>query len=163
MPASSTDAPRPGEVALAFDPADRVDAGLCFVGAIRSPWTKENAPRNVREARERGGAFAIELLPDYAKALDGLAVGQAIQMLYWAQNRRRDLLTQTPRHSGGQRGTFALRSPVRPNPILLATVVITAIDGATLGIDATDAIDGTPLLDIKPWIDTVDVPPDWRP
>jgi tRNA (Thr-GGU) A37 N-methylase len=66
---------------------------------------------------------------------------------------------QVPRHADGPRGTFALRSPVRPNPIALATAVITSLDGATIGIDATDAFDGTPVLDIKPWIDTVDVPP----
>jgi tRNA (Thr-GGU) A37 N-methylase len=70
---------------------------------------------------------------------------------------------QSPRHTDGSRGVFALRSPVRPNPIALGTVVITSIDGNTIGIDATDAWDGTPVLDIKPWIPTVDVPPGWRP
>jgi tRNA (Thr-GGU) A37 N-methylase len=54
---------------------------------------------------------------------------------------------------------------VRPNPIALGTVVITslALDTGIIGIDATDAYDGTPLLDIKPWIATIDVPPGWRP
>jgi tRNA (Thr-GGU) A37 N-methylase len=54
---------------------------------------------------------------------------------------------------------------VRPNPIALGTSVITALDPDTgvIGIDATDAFDGTPVLDIKPWISTVDVPPGWRP
>ena len=60
---------------------------------------------------------------------------------------------------------FALRSPVRPNPIALGTVVITTLDLETgvIGIDATDAWNGTPVLDIKPWISTVDAPPGWRP
>lgn len=139
-----------------------MDAGLTFIGHIRSPWSKGHAPKNVRQARETGQGARIEFLPDYLPALTGLEVGQAIQLLYWVDRGQRDLLVQSPKHAGGPRGTFALRSPVRPNPIALATVVITSIDGPTIGIDATDAFDGTPVLDIKPWIGTVDVPPGWR-
>jgi tRNA (Thr-GGU) A37 N-methylase len=76
---------------------------------------------------------------------------------------QRDLLVQSPRRADGPRGTFALRSPVRPNPIALATVVITGLDRNVVEIDAIDAFDGTPILDIKPWLSTVDVPPGWRP
>ena len=86
-----------------------------------------------------------------------------MQLLYWVDRGERDLIVQTPAHADGPRGTFALRSPVRPNPIALATVLITGIDGAVVEIDAIDAFDGTPLLDIKPWIETVDVPPGWHP
>jgi tRNA-Thr(GGU) m(6)t(6)A37 methyltransferase TsaA len=150
---------RPGEVALPFDPSTRADAGLVFIGRIRSPWAKGTAPRNMRQARDTGQSARIELDPAYAPALAGLSVGQPIQLLYWVDRGQRDLLVQVPRHADGPRGTFALRSPVRPNPIALATAVITSLDGATIGIDATDAFDGTPVLDIKPWIDTVDVPP----
>ncbi len=97
------------------------------------------------------------------QALTALEVGQAIQVLYWVDRGQRDLLVQSPRHAGGPRGTFALRSPVRPNPIALATVVITGLDRNMVEIDAIDAFDGTPILDIKPWLSTVDVPPGWRP
>jgi tRNA-Thr(GGU) m(6)t(6)A37 methyltransferase TsaA len=161
MPGSSTDAARPGEVALGFDPGTRVEAGLCFIGHVRSPWGPGTAPKNLRAARETGEAARIELLPEFAPGLRGLEVGQAIQMLYWVERGRRDLIVQAPRHTDGARGVFALRSPVRPNPIALATVVITSLDHETgvVGIDATDAFDGTPVIDIKPWIDTVDVPP----
>lgn len=156
---------RPGEIALPFDPADRIAAGLTFVGHIRSPWAKGTAPKNLRVARETGQGARIELLPGYGAGLLGLEVGQAIQLLYWVDRGLRDLIVQVPGHTGGPRGTFALRSPVRPNPIALGTVVITALDPdkGVIGIDATDAYDGTPVLDIKPWIDTVDVPPGWRP
>ncbi len=161
MPGSSTDGPREGEIALGFDPGERIETGLCFIGCIRSPWRRGTAPRNLRAARETGEGARIELLPGYAPGLLGLEVGQAIQVLYWVDRGRRDLIVQTPRHTGGPRGVFALRSPVRPNPIALGTVVITALDreAGVIGIDATDAYDGTPVLDIKPWIDTVDVPP----
>jgi tRNA-Thr(GGU) m(6)t(6)A37 methyltransferase TsaA len=164
MPGSSTDGrARPGEVALGFDPATRADATLCFIGHIRSPWAKGTAPKNLRAARETGEGATIELLPGFAEGLTGLSVGQAIQVLYWVDRGERDLIVQTPRHADGPRGVFALRSPVRPNPVALGTVVITSIDGDRIGIDATDAWDGTPVLDIKPWIPTVDVPPGWRP
>jgi tRNA-Thr(GGU) m(6)t(6)A37 methyltransferase TsaA len=154
---------REGEVALPFDPGTRADASLCFIGHIRSTWSRGDCPKNLRAARETGQPARVELDPAYAAALTGLAVGQPIQLLYWGDRGERDLIVQTPAHADGPRGTFALRSPVRPNPVALGTVVITGIEGATLHIDATDAFDGTPVLDIKPWISTVDVPPGWRP
>jgi tRNA-Thr(GGU) m(6)t(6)A37 methyltransferase TsaA len=164
MPGSSTeDGPREGEVGLGFDPGARSDATLCFIGHIRSTWGKGTAPKNLRSARDTGETARIDLLPGYEAGLKGLSVGQAIQVLYWVDRGQRDLIVQSPRHTDGPRGVFALRSPVRPNPIALGTVVITSIDGNTIGIDATDAWDGTPVLDIKPWIPTVDVPPGWRP
>jgi tRNA-Thr(GGU) m(6)t(6)A37 methyltransferase TsaA len=164
MPGSSTeDAPRPGEVALGFDPGARTDATLCFIGHIRSPWGKGTAPKNLRAARETGEGAQIVLNPEYVPGLTGLKIGQAIQVLYWVDRSTRGLIVQTPRHADGPRGVFALRSPVRPNPIALGTSVITSLEANTIGIDATDAWDGTPVLDIKPWISTVDVPPDWRP
>ena len=164
MPGSSAvTGPRAGEVALGFDPGARSDATLCFIGHIRSSWGKGTAPKNLRTARETGQGARIDLLPGFAQGLTGLSVGQAIQVLYWVDRGERDLIVQSPRHTDSPRGVFALRSPVRPNPIALGTVVITSIDGDMIGIDATDAWDGTPVLDIKPWIPTVDVPPGWRP
>ena len=156
---------RLGETALPFDPADRIEAGMSFIGHVRSPWGPGTAPRNLRAARETGQGARIELREGYAAGLAGLEVGGAIQLLYWVDRGTRDLIVQSPRHADGPRGTFALRSPVRPNPIALGTVVITALDrdAGVIGIDATDAWDGTPVLDIKPWIATVDVPPGWRP
>ena len=150
---------------MPFDPAERAEAGLVFIGHIRSSWAKGTAPKNIRQARETGSPAKVELLPDYAPALKGLAVGQAIQLLYWVDRGQRDLLLQAPLHVDGPKGTFALRSPVRPNPIALATPIITGLDPKTgvIDIDAIDAFDGTPVLDIKPWIETIDVPPGWQP
>jgi len=153
--------PRPGEERLGYDPADHAEAGLHFIGTIRSDWSEGNAPKNLRLAREQGGGNArIELKPEFAPALTGLAPGDWIMLLYWTGAARRDLIVQAPRHADGPRGTFALRSPARPNPVALGCVRIEAIDGATLHIDATDAFDGTPVVDIKPWTRTVDSPAD---
>jgi tRNA-Thr(GGU) m(6)t(6)A37 methyltransferase TsaA len=77
-------------------------------------------------------------------------------LLYWMDQARRDLIQQVPKHLDHARGTFALRSPVRPNPIALAAVELLGIDGTTLTVRKVDCIDGTPLLDIKPYFASTD-------
>jgi len=153
---------RPGEVALSFDPARTADdARLQFIGRLRSPWSRGNCPKNLREARELGGGFAAEINPPFRPGLQGLVAGQPLILLYWTGDARRDLVLQSPAHRDGPTGVFSLRSPARPNPVALATVRLLAIDHATgkLAFDALDAFDGTPLLDLKPWLPSVDVPP----
>jgi tRNA (Thr-GGU) A37 N-methylase len=76
---------------------------------------------------------------------------------------RRDLIQQVPGHlEGHPRGTFALRSPVRPNPIALAVVEIVGIEGTTVIVRTVDCLDGTPLLDIKPYFASTDSVPHAR-
>lgn len=153
---------REGEVTLPFDPGETADGPrVVFIGRIRSPWQPGSAPRNVSRAREDGCEYArLELEAPYVAGLSGLEVGRQIIVLYWMDRGRRDLILQKPAHLDGPRGTFVLRSPVRPNPIAMATVRITSIDleNGIVGIDAIDCFDGTPLLDIKPWIKAVDAP-----
>jgi len=154
--------PRPDEIALPFGPADRVDAGLCVIGTLYSEWQPGTAPKNLRQAREAGGGSPrVVLLPAYRAGLLGLTVGQPIWLVLWFDKAARNLIVQSPRHADGPRGTFALRSPVRPNPIAIEAVRITSLDPDTgeIGLDATDAFDGTPVLDIKPWLESVDIPP----
>lgn len=157
---TARDPDRPGETALPFDPAERADARVVFIGRIRSPWSRGDCPKNIRLARETGRGARIELDPAYAPGLLSLSPGQPIMILYWMAGARRDLIVQSPRHTDGPRGVFALRSPARPNPVALSAVTITDIDAETgvIGIDAFDGFDGTPLIDIKPWLATVDRP-----
>ncbi len=153
---------REGEIQLDFDPAQQTEEGVAFIGHIRSDWSRGNSPRNLTPARESGGGNArIELKPGYAAGLRGLEVGRRIWVLYWMDRGRRDLIIQAPGHTPEPRGVFSLRSPVRPNPIAMAAVIITSIDhdSGVIGIDATDAFDRTPVVDIKPWIAAIDVPP----
>lgn len=153
---------RPGEMALDLDPGAARDAQLCFIGRIRSPWTdRAGCPRNLTRAREAGGGGSVLVDPPFRPGLSGLAAGQAIILLYWMHQARRDLIVQNPAHGDGPRGTFALRSPVRPNPVSLGVVRITALDAdaGRIDIDAIDCLDGTPLIDIKPWLPGVDIPP----
>lgn len=156
---------RDGEVALPFDPADRAEAGVTFIGRIRTPWFKGHGPKNLIQARETGQGATVELDPDYIPCLEGLKEGTPVVLLYWMDKSPRNIAVQNPHHSEGTRGTFALRSPARPNPIALAVVILQEIDRSTgqLTIDAIDCYDNTPLLDIKPWKASIDVPPGWCP
>jgi tRNA-Thr(GGU) m(6)t(6)A37 methyltransferase TsaA len=152
--------PRPGEVALPFDPGAAGPLTLHPIGRVHSPWSPGDCPKNLREARERGGSFALEIEADFRAGLAGLAPGDAVVLLYWTGLARRDLIVQAPAHAPAPRGVFALRSPARPNPVALAVTRITTLDAARgrVGVEALDAFDGTPLLDIKPWLPSVDVP-----
>lgn len=153
---------RPGEEALPFDPATKPDATLAFIGRLSTPWEKGHCPKNLTEARRRGGSFKVHIHEPYRRALLGIGPGMPVILLYWMAEARRDLLLQAPSHRPEPTGTFALRSPARPNPIALAVVTVLDLDPeqGLLTIDACDAFDGTPLLDLKPWLQQVDVPPD---
>ena len=146
---------RPGEIAVALP--DTFDAGVYFIGRIRTPWTRrDDCPKN---ARGSDAACTIELDPRYAAALDGVPDCTHLVVLYFMDRARRDLLVQAPRH-GERRGTFALRSPVRPNPIAMSVVRLLHIDGTRLSVVGLDCLDGTPLIDIKPYFASVDSVPE---
>jgi tRNA-Thr(GGU) m(6)t(6)A37 methyltransferase TsaA len=154
--ANPADDIRPGEVAIALP--DCFDAGLFFIGRIRTPWARrDDCPKN---ARESDAVCTIEVGARYAAALPGVETCTHLLVLYWMHQARRDLVLQAPRHYGQPRGTFALRSPVRPNPIAASVVKLVAIDGARLSVVGLDCLDGTPLLDIKPYFASTDAAPD---
>lgn len=162
MTDSSSDI-RPGETRLAFEPAEADDARLVFIGVVRSPWTERaQCPKNLRAAREIGIKARVEMAEAFRPALASLEPGSWIFLLSWLNAARRDLALQMPRHAERPTSTFALRSPVRPNPIGLHLVRLLAIeaDGAILTIDAIDLLDGTPIVDIKPYFASVDRPPE---
>jgi tRNA (Thr-GGU) A37 N-methylase len=71
-------------------------------------------------------------------------------VLYWLHLSRRDLIMQSPASDGTARGTFSLRSPVRPNPIGTSIARLVGIEGSTVLVRGLDCLDATPLLDIKP-------------
>ena len=112
---------RPGEVAVPL-PA-QADASLYFIGRIHTPWkSRKDAPKNAREARETGAVCTLEVDPRWQQALSGVETCSHLIVLYWMDQARRDLVVQAPAHYSSGRGTFALRSPVRPNPIALSVV-----------------------------------------
>jgi tRNA-Thr(GGU) m(6)t(6)A37 methyltransferase TsaA len=143
---------RRGEVAGELP--DRFDASIYFIGRIRTPWNRrEDCPKNGREAE---AVCTIELDPRWAQGLAGLETTSHVVVLYWMDRARRDLVLQAPRHYGEQRGTFALRSPVRPNPIAMSVARLLRIEGAKLSVVGLDCLDNTPLLDIKPYFASTD-------
>lgn len=147
---------RDGEVAIELPRS--CDAGLYFIGRIRTPWARrEDCPKN---ARESDAVCTIEVDPRYAAALAGVETCSHLLVLYWMHEARRDLVLQAPRHYAEQRGTFALRSPVRPNPIAASVVRLVKLEGVRLSVIGLDCIDGTPLLDLKPYFASTDAVPD---
>lgn len=155
---------RPGEVALDADPARmEADAHLVFLGRVHSPWRhREECPKNMAQARERSVGAQIELLPAYRPGLRGLSGFSHVVVLTWFDRSARDLILQVPRHAPEPRGTFALRSPARPNPIGLHVARLLAVDEVKglVSLDAIDVIDGTPVIDIKPYFASIDAFPD---
>jgi tRNA-Thr(GGU) m(6)t(6)A37 methyltransferase TsaA len=137
---------RPGESSVAL-PA-QTDAGVYFIGVIRTPWTQRSACP--KRGSLDGPVCTIELDERWRDALLGLEMHPRLQILYWMHQSRRDLSRQTPYSTGRTTGTFALRSPVRPNPIASSVVALVGIEGTTIRVRGLDCLDGTPLIDIKP-------------
>jgi tRNA (Thr-GGU) A37 N-methylase len=73
---------------------------------------------------------------------------------------RRDLVLQVPHHYGTGRGTFALRSPARPNPIAMSVVRLVGVEGTNLKVVGLDCLDNTPLVDLKPYFASTDSAPE---
>jgi tRNA (adenine37-N6)-methyltransferase len=133
---------------LAVEPPRTFEAALYFIGRIRTPWqTREACPR---QGNSDGPACRIELFEPWIAGLEGIERFETLQVLYWLDRSRRDLVRQVPRHRTEATGTFALRSPVRPNPIGLSSVNLVRRDGPVIIVRGLDCLDGTPLLDLKP-------------
>lgn len=133
-------------------PDSAADMRLTPVGIVRSPLKKrEDAPKQGRE-----GAPAAEIVidPAFADALQGLQAGNRLVLLTWLDRARRDALLVHPRGDENRalRGVFSTRSPHRPNPVGLHEVTLLALDGLTLRVEPLEALDGTPIIDIKPAI-----------
>ncbi len=120
------------------------------IGVIRSKIKERSkAPKQASEGAPDGW---LEVRPFAREALDGLAVGDEIIILTWLHQARRETLKVHPRSDPNRRltGVFATRSPDRPNPIGLHQVTVRKITKNRLRIGPIEAIDGTPVIDIKP-------------
>ncbi|MEF2144459.1 MAG: tRNA (N6-threonylcarbamoyladenosine(37)-N6)-methyltransferase TrmO [Desulfovibrionaceae bacterium] len=126
-----------------------MDMTITPVGIIRSPLKhRDDAPK---QGNEGAPSAELHLDPAFASALEGLAPGARIILLTWLHKSDRSCLRVHPRGDVSRpiRGVFSTRSPDRPNPIGLHEVTITAINGTLLVVTPLEAIDGTPVLDIK--------------
>jgi tRNA-Thr(GGU) m(6)t(6)A37 methyltransferase TsaA len=120
------------------------------VGFIHSPLKHpEEAPK---QGSEGAPDAWIEVNPTVAEGLDGIAVGDKIIIITWFHRAYRDILKVHPRNDQTMplTGVFVTRSPDRPNPLGLHPVTVLEIDGNRLKVGPIEAIDGTPVVDIKP-------------
>jgi tRNA-Thr(GGU) m(6)t(6)A37 methyltransferase TsaA len=120
------------------------------VGRVESSLTDlESAPR---QADEGAPSAWLVFAPEVAAGLRNLHAGDVVLVFTWLDRARRDVLSVHPRgdRSRPEEGVFSTRSPHRPNPIGLHRVEITAIDGRRVQVRHLEALDGTPILDVKP-------------
>lgn len=151
---------REGERRLDHDPAAMPpDAGVVFIGRIASPWTtRESCPKNMRAARETGQPAMLTIDAPYREGLRGLERSSHVVILSWLHHAPRNLIVQKPRHAAEAKGVFGLRSPARPNPVGLHVARLVGLDITTgrVDLDAIDVLDGTPVIDIKPYFASTD-------
>ena len=126
-----------------------MDTTLKIIGYLRSDIkTREEAPK---QGNEGGIEAVVEIQEEYEDAMDGMSVGSEVVLLSWLHAADRECQRVHPRgdETRPKRGVFTTRSPDRPNPIGLHPVTITEIDGFKIKVRPMEAIDGTPLIDIK--------------
>ncbi len=129
---------------------------LIPIGYIRSSVkTRERAPR---QGREEGIEVVVDILPEFADAVEGMEELEMLQVICWFHEARRDLLKVRPKRDPNRplSGVFATRSPVRPNPLTVYAAKLLGVDGLRFRVQGVDAIDGTPVLDIRPHIHRLD-------
>ena len=130
---------------------------LTPIGVVHSPFTeKMQAPRQPNTPQAAAGS--VELLPgrDFEHALEDLQTFRYIWLIFWFDQSEGWRPKVLPPRSEKRRGVFATRSPHRPNPLGMSLVELTGIDGLVLSVNGLDLLDGTPVLDIKPYIPYAD-------
>jgi tRNA-Thr(GGU) m(6)t(6)A37 methyltransferase TsaA len=126
------------------------------IGTVRTPYDPDFTPNQPVERQE--SESRLELRPDYEQALSDLEGFRYVYVLFYMHARDREVspLVKPPWARGRKVGLFASRSPARPNPIGLSVVRLKRIEGCTVVTTSIDAYDGSPLLDIKPYIRGLD-------
>ncbi len=123
---------------------------IIFIGEITTPYnTIEECPNNVTA---QGIECQITVYNEYLMGLKGLCKGDKILILYWLDGANREVTVARSAHDGTMSGTFAMRTPHRPNPIGAAVLEIESISNGVICIKGLDCLNGTKLVDIKPAI-----------
>jgi len=131
------------------------------IGVVHSPFaTTEGMP--IQPSRAKGVRGWVEIEPEYVEGLADLEGFSHVVLLCHLHRARPHRLKVVPYLDDTPRGLFATRSPSRPNPIGLSVVRLLGIDGCTLEIAEVDLLDGTPVLDIKPYVGDFDERTDVR-
>jgi tRNA-Thr(GGU) m(6)t(6)A37 methyltransferase TsaA len=130
----------------------KMDDQLSYIGVVRS--TLKNLDDCPLQESEQAPGAVIEISDEYLVGIRSLNPGDQIVLLTWLHQADRSVIECYPRNevSAPTLGVFATRSPNRPNPIGIHNVTITSIKNNVIAVDALEALDGTPVIDIKPVI-----------
>lgn len=124
---------------------------LMPIGIIHSPFTQINGTP-IQPAYAKGIEGRVEVFPDYTEGLRDIEGFERIWLLYWFDRAAPSRLLVVPFLDTIEHGLFATRAPCRPNPIGLSCVRVREVKGNRIVIEGVDILDGTPLLDIKPYV-----------
>jgi len=125
------------------------------IGVIETPF-REPAGTPIQPSRANGARGRVRVEPRFWAGLRDLAGFERIWLIYWLHRQPGSALLVTPFLDQQQRGVFATRAPARPTPIGISAVRLIGIEGGVLEVADVDMIDGTPLLDIKPYVPEFD-------
>lgn len=128
------------------------------IGVIETPF-REPAGTPIQPSRARGARGKVHIDSRFQAGLKDLEGFERVWLIYWFHKARGPSLLVTPFLDRQQRGVFATRAPARPSPIGMSVVRLLAVRGGILDVEDVDIIDGTPLLDIKPYIPEFDCCP----
>jgi tRNA (adenine37-N6)-methyltransferase len=131
------------------------------IGVIHSPFTDLRG-MPIQPTGEASAPGSAEVLPEFAEGLKDLDGFSHVILIYHLHGVRKADLTATPFLGSEPRGIFATRAPTRPNPVGLSIVQLVKVEGNILHLANLDILDGTPLLDIKPYVPDFDAPPEAR-
>lgn len=127
---------------------------LKAIGQVNSPFkVKKDSPHQGRFSEE---ISTIEIFPEYAEALDGIENFSNLFVIYWMDRSGPASLKVVPHGRTEKRGLFATRAPVRPNSLGLCMVELVKREGNLLTVKWLDALDQSPVLDIKPFVPDID-------
>jgi len=130
------------------------------IGIIHSPFKfREGMPIQPFQSRERG---EVDIFTEYTQGLKDIDGFSHLILIYWFHKADQYTLTRKPFLEIKEHGIFAIRHPSRPNPIGISTVKLLERNGSILKVDNIDVLDGTPLLDIKPYVPKFDARKDAR-
>jgi len=125
------------------------------IGVIHSPY-KDPGGTPIQPSAAQDAPGTVEIRPEFAEGLSDVEGFERIWLIYWFHRSRAPKLTVVPFRDTEERGVFATRAPSRPNNIGISAVRLTRIEGCVLHVAGIDVVDGTPLLDIKPYVPEFD-------
>jgi tRNA-Thr(GGU) m(6)t(6)A37 methyltransferase TsaA len=131
---------------------------LTPIGVIHTPF-QESAGAPIQPSRARRTRGTVQLFDQYREGLKDLDGFERIWLIYQFHRAAEPQLAVVPYLDNRERGIFATRAPARPNPIGISAVRLLRVKGATLEVAEVDVLDGTPLLDIKPYVAEFDCYP----